>query len=464
MLSYLLRRVLLAIPTIFMVSLFTFWLSQCAPRDAKLEYSEGGQQDGNYRGQLNTIIAEAKKQHLFLPAFYFSITSSAFPDTLYRVLPLSRREKLCQLTAQTGNWNAQIDLEKTIWDAIEGVKNLPDSLVQKRPLNQEVAKLSAQFRVDTLERVFARMEQNALQLPQIQTHIAQLRLAHTRVLKDQHPEKLWIPAFYWYGLQNQYHHWLSGFVTGDLGRTRSMDLPVWQELKPALWSTMMVSVLAVLLAYLVAIPLGVFMGRQVGRLSDKWVRRLLLFLYSMPVFVLGTLLTGLFVSDAAVFPAIRRFSITPLQGSGTYAVFWLLENLPVILLPILTISMHAIAVLALQMRGGILEVIGQDYIRTARAKGADEETVYWHHAFRNALFPIITVFSSLFPTIFTGSIVIERLFNFYGIGSKTMDAIHNADYPVLFVIVMLAATVSIIGNLIADILYAWADPRVRFSK
>jgi peptide/nickel transport system permease protein len=243
-----------------------------------------------------------------------------------------------------------------------------------------------------------------------------------------------------------------------------MDLPVWQELKPALWSTMMVSVLAVLLAYLIAIPLGVFTGRQVGRLSDKWARRLLLFLYSMPVFVLGTLLTGLFVSDAAVFPAIRRFSITPLQGSGTYAVFWLLENLPVILLPILTISMHAIAVLALQMRGGILEVIGQDYIRTARAKGADEETVYWHHAFRNALFPIITVFSSLFPTIFTGSIVIERLFNFYGIGSKTMDAIHNADYPVLFVIVMLAATVSIIGNLIADILYAWADPRVRFSK
>jgi peptide/nickel transport system permease protein len=278
MLSYLLRRVLLAIPTIFMVSLFTFWLSQCAPRDAKLEYSEGGQQDGNYRGQLNTIIAEAKKQHLFLPAFYFSFTSSAFPDTLYRVLPLSRREKLCQLTAQTGNWNAQIDLEKTIWDAIAGVKNLPDSLVQKRPLNQEVAKLSAQFRVDTLERVFARMEQNAFQLPQIQTHIAQLRLAHTRVLKEQYPEKLWIPAFYWYGLQNQYHHWLSGFVTGDLGRTRSMDLPVWQELKPALWSTMMVSVLAVLLAYLIAIPLGVFTGRQVGRLSDKWARRLLLFL------------------------------------------------------------------------------------------------------------------------------------------------------------------------------------------
>jgi peptide/nickel transport system permease protein len=152
-----------------------------------------------------------------------------------------------------------------------------------------------------------------------------------------------------------------------------------------------------------------------------------------------------------------------LQGSGKYAVTWLFENLPVILLPILTISAHALAILALQMRGGILEVIGQDYIRTARAKGADEESVYWHHAYRNALFPIITVFTSIFPAIFTGSIVVERLFNFYGLGSKTMDAIHNADYPMLFVIVMLAAVVTIVGNILADILYAWADPRVRFS-
>ena len=464
MLFYILRRILLAIPTILVVSLFSFWMSQCAPSDPKLEYHEaGGVQDGNYRAQLNAIIAEAQKQNLYKPAFYFTFTSAAFPDTLFRILPLSRREKLCQQCAQTGNWNALIDFERTVWDAIGGIHHLPDSIAQKRLLNQEVSKLSSEFRFDTLPNVFDRMQQSAVQLPQIQTHIDRLRFAHARVLHEQQLEKLWIPTFYWHGLDNQYHQWLAGFLTGNWGLTRSMDLPVWQELKPALWSTMIVSFLAMLLAYLVAIPLGVFMGRRLDRLDERWTRRLLLFLYAMPVFVLGALLTGFFVSDASVFPLIGSFSISPLQGSGKYAVIWLLENLPVILLPILTISAHALAILALQMRGGILEVIGQDYIRTARAKGADEESVYWHHAYRNALFPIITVFTSIFPAIFTGSIVVERLFNFYGLGSKTMDAIHNADYPMLFVIVMLAAVVSIVGNILADILYAWADPRVRFS-
>ena len=116
------------------------------------------------------------------------------------------------------------------------------------------------------------------------------------------------------------------------------------------------------------------------------------------------------------------------------------------------------------MRSGMLGALNQDYIRTARAKGVSEEDVHWTHAFRNGLFPIITIFASVLPAVFTGSLVVEALFNFPGIGTKTFEAYLGKDLPLLSAIMMLAATLTIVGSLLADILYAWADPRVRFAK
>lgn len=464
MLQYALRRVLLAIPTLLIVSLCTFWLGQCAPRDPKLEFVEMGPAGGNYKQQLASIIEEATKQKLYKPAFYFNFSAAAFPDTLYRVLPLSRRNRLVKLTAQTGNWDAQIRFESAVSKTIDAVLLIPDSLPQKRILLSGLSNLAGVTRFDTLDRLFVRMDQAAQTLPQQTQQIAVLRAGVQEILTVKQPEKLWMPAFNWYGINNRYHDWLFGFLTGDLGITNSMKLPVWQEIRPALWSSLTITIISILLAYMVAIPLGIYLGQQQNKGVDRWIRRLLMFIYAVPLFIVGAILTTLFVSRGALFPIIDRFYIPSLQGTGQYAVVWVLENMPVMLLPILTIMLQALAVLSLQMRGGILHVIGQDFIRTARAKGADEETVYWRHAYGNALFPLIATFPNLFPGIFAGSIVVERLFNYYGIGSKTMDAINSSDYPLIFIIVMVVATIIVLANLIADLLYAWADPRVRYTK
>jgi peptide/nickel transport system permease protein len=464
MLQYALRRVMLAIPTLLIVSLCTFWLSQCAPRDPKLEFTEIGPIGGSYKQQINSIIEEATRQKLYKPAFYFSFSAAAFPDTLYKVLPLSRRNRLVKLTAQTGNWEAQIRFESAVLKTTEAVQMIPDSLPQKRILLSALSNLAGVTRFDTLDRLFARMEQTAQNLPQQTQQITALRAGVQEILTNLQPEKLWIPAFYWYGLDNRYHDWLFGFITGDLGITNSMKLPVWQEIKPALWSSLTITIIAILLAYMAAIPLGIYLGQQQNKRSDRWIRRLLMFIYAVPLFIVGAILTTLFVSRGAIFPLIDRFYIPSLQGSGQYAIVWVFENMPVMLLPILTIALQALAVLTLQMRGGILHVIGQDFIRTARAKGVDEEAVYWRHAYGNALFPLIATFPDLFPGIFAGSIVVERLFNYYGIGSKTMEAINTSDYPLIFIIVMLVASIIVFANLVADLLYAWADPRVRFTK
>ncbi len=155
---------------------------------------------------------------------------------------------------------------------------------------------------------------------------------------------------------------------------------------------------------------------------------------------------------------------SPWQGSRFSFFQWCAINAPKFILPVLTLAIHALALLAMQMRGGMLDIVGQDFIRTARAKGVPEDLVYWRHAFRNALFPLITVFASVFPALFAGSLVVEYLFNFPGMGIKTQEAFIRRDYPVLFAIMMIAAALTIMGNLIADVLFAWADPRVRFSK
>jgi len=464
MLQYALRRVLLAIPTLLIVSMCTFWLGQCTPRDPKLEFVEIGPNSGTYKQQLNSIIAEATKQKLYKPAFYFSFSAAAFPDTLYKVLPLSRRNRLIKLTAQTGNWDAQIRFEAAVSKTIDAVLTIPDSLPQKRILLLALSNLSGVTRFDTLDRLFVRMELAAQMLPQQTQQIAILRTGVQDVLTNRQPEKLWIPSFHWYGLDNRYHDWLFGFLTGNLGVTNSMKLPVWREIKSALWASLTITIVAILLAYLAAIPLGIYLGQRQNKGSDQWIRRLLMFIFAVPLFIVGAILTTLFVSRSAIFPLIDRFYIPSLQGSGQYAIVWVLENMPVMLLPILTIALQALAVLALQMRGGILNVIKQDFIRTARAKGADEETVYWRHAYGNALFPLIAAFPQLFPSIFAGSIVVERLFNYYGVGSKMMEAINTSDYPLIFIIVMLVATIIVCANLAADLLYAWADPRVRFTK
>ena len=116
------------------------------------------------------------------------------------------------------------------------------------------------------------------------------------------------------------------------------------------------------------------------------------------------------------------------------------------------------------MRGGILGVFRQDYIRTARAKGLSENTVVWKHAFRNSLIPIITIFASLFPAAISGSFIIENIFSIPGMGKIALDALSGRDYPIVFTVMMFSAFLTLVGTLISDILYVIVDPRISFEK
>jgi peptide/nickel transport system permease protein len=442
-----------------------FGLSKCAPRDPALELGEG--MYGDIRQQEDAIRLRAAQLGLDKPIFYFTLTTAAFPDTLYRILPPNRRERLTKLCAQTGNWSAVSSYEAAVREFYFLANNLPDTMqgiAEFRIAATDLIKNEDVELINGMVSDFREAGGKGASNAELENLLNNLQHRAQDLKAKTQLGKMKFPAFHWYGTDNQYHRWLAGIVSGDLGRSVISQKPVWASLKFSLLSTMIINGLAILLAYCIAVPLGVGMARHRDKSVDKAARGLLLFLYAMPLFWLGSLLMLLLATPDSGLFLINGISLESYQGSGKTYMVWCLSNFDKFILPILTLSLHALAMLTLQMRGGILDNVGKDFIRTARAKGAKEDSVYWYHAFRNALFPIITVFAGLFPSVFTGSLVVEYLFQFPGLGMKTHEAYMSGDYPVLFFILMLAAALAILGNLIADLLYAWADPRVRFAK
>lgn len=471
MLRYAVKRILLSIPTLLIISLAVFGISKCAPGDPveqlnsqELKVSADPAQNAEYYRR------SAAKLGLDKPVFYFSLTTAAFPDSLWAIYPLSRRERLSDLIAQSGNWPAVRAYDKALNKALLLGERLPDSISIAPFFNRELVMIGNSRRLDLLQTQVVTADSFAQLLPPTQTQMlaawAELKQSIVDLNQQRRPDLLRRPAFHWYGLNNQYQEWLGRFVTGDWGYTKQQK-PVWDELKPALYASMSINGIALFWAFLIAIPLGVEMARRQGHAFDRWSKRILFFVNGMPVFWLGSLLIMLVTSRLLGKPMIANPYLDVSDGwdvAGQSFGGWFLKNLPKFSLPILVLSLHALAVIAMQMRGGVLETLQQDYIRTARAKGVREEEVYWKHAFRNSLFPIITLFGSVLPALFTGSLVIETLFNFPGLGLKTQNAFVNHDLAVLAAVLMAAATLTILGNLMADILYSLADPRVRFGK
>lgn len=460
---YLLRRVLLALPILLLVSFLTFSLQTCSPYDpVESKYGDALSQAGNDPAQRVAVYrAAAVELKLDKPHFYFALGSAALPDTLHRVFPPARRNYLIALTKISGNWSAVAQYEEAVWQLQRVAGQLPDTLPDRQTLLHDVNRLQTLADPADIARIAARLDAGGL--PAWSTAVETFRQSEQKLRREATHERLYWPAFHWYGADNQYHHWLMGVLRADFGLSRKYDIPVWRELYPALAATLALNVMAMLAAYLIAVPLGVALSRARRRSADRWAQAGLLFLYALPVFWIGSILILLFATPGAGFHVIRGIDIESWPASGRSLVGWIAANASKFVLPVSALTLHMLALIALQLRGSMLEVLQQDFIRTARAKGLREQVVYWRHAFRNALFPLIAIFASWFPALFAGSLSVEYLFNFPGMGTKTQQAFHDGDLPVLLAVLLLAAVLTVLGNIIGDVLYARMDPRVRFE-
>ncbi|MCK4177838.1 ABC transporter permease [Aciditerrimonas ferrireducens] len=255
-------------------------------------------------------------------------------------------------------------------------------------------------------------------------------------------------------LWDQFLHYVWNLARFQLGRSPKYNQPVLTLIGTRLPKTLILVGLATILALVVAIPLGIFQVVRRNRLEDYVLTGLAFIFYAMPSFLLGTLLILFFAVDLKWFPV---------EAPQAQSVGGILSDPRGLVLPVVTLAAITIASFSRYMRSSMMETLTQDYIRTARAKGVGPRRVLWAHALRNALIPIVTLLGLSVPAIVSGAVITEDVFNYPGMGKLAVDAALNVDIPTLLGVTFVITVATVAGNLLADILYAVVDPRIRYA-
>ena len=261
-------------------------------------------------------------------------------------------------------------------------------------------------------------------------------------------------------LPQQYAWWVRGIVTLDFGRSLVDRRAVTERIAERLPRTLLLNVLAFVIAAAIGIPIGLWSAARTGRLVDRGSAVTFFLLYSLPTFWVGLMLMEFFSVKLGALPLFGVVSDGYAQMTAGEQI---LDRIRHLVLPVATLAYGQLAIFARFARSALREVIRQDFVTTARAKGVGEGGVVWHHALRNALLPIITLVGLTVPMLISGSVIVEDIFQWDGIGLLYFDSIRARDYPTIMALTVVTAIVTLLAMLIADLLYAVADPRVRFE-
>jgi len=410
--KYLVKRLVLIIPTLLVISIVAFTLSKMVPQDPALtllNYRAVNDENPDSEAYKDTYI----KLGLDKPNFYFSILPHNYPASLN---PIPEH-------------NTKLLLKKLL----------------KLGLNSADAyKLSHSDRADELLRI----DNSSLKE----------KLRSTYDL-----ENIFFPKFHWHGLDNQYHKWMSNFITGDFGNSLINGKAVIDQVLRALLWTFHMAFFDILISF----SIGIFIGYRLvlspkGR-KEKWINQLLYILYAVPSFWLATLLVIYFTTDdygswTNIFPSV---GIDIYPGKSTLQQIWL--NIHKLFLPIMISFFSSVAYLVRILRRSLLDQMDSAYIMTAYSKGLTKKDVVRKHALPNSLIPIITLFAGAVPATIGSSVVIEVIFNIPGIGRLLFTSIQLADWNVVFCILLLIGLITSLSYLFADLLYALFNPKIRFA-
>ena len=492
MFKYAIKRILTFIPMLIAISLLSFVISINAPGDPVERLSKAAGNEGSAEqqsGASKKIKQELRKKlGLDLPIFYLSITDLAASDTLYKVQDKYHKANLEALTHQSGNWQAVSDYYSSLLtlqkahqqvDAKAIVANNPSLSLNSvnESANQfgfEIGSLLETSDKDIVALKFDKinwlLEKNIF-LSDLEDPLDNVIQARKNLLTNATRWKTYIPAISWYGSKNQYHLWLlgngkdrKGLLRGDFGISYIDSQPIQDKIWQKVGISFSLSLISIFLAYLISIPIGIYSAYKKDSVADKGMSLVLFILYSMPSFFVGTLLLLQFANP----DNLSWFPVSGIQDPTIFDPNWSLwmklkHRIPFLILPIITYTYGSFAFLSRIMRIGMIDVVSQDYIRTARAKGLGEGKVILKHALRNSLLPIITVFAAIFPMAIGGSIIIEVIFSIPGMGVEVFNSILNYDYPMIITVFTLSGFLTMIGYLVADILYAVVDPRISYK-
>lgn len=435
MLNYLFKRLIQFVPSLVVLSLLIFGLSRLSPGDPVQSLLEEIQSNGKEYSlkQESELIRNLKHElGIDIPPFYFSLSRKTNIEHYISIGNPQIRANFNELAYKYGTAELAVKYYKKI------IKHEQYKVLLLIDKPEEIEPIIQSLNSKELENSWNALKNN-----------------HSFINN-------YIPLFRWNGFNNQYHVWISNFVQGDFGKSYFDKKPIDVKIGQALPWTIVLSLISILLALAIAIPTGVYAAIHKGSKIDRILNKFFFGLYSIPNFWLASILI-VFFTNPEYFNWFPSYGIGDIDSNDSIfqIIFTRIHHL---VLPIIVWTYGSLAFVFRQVRSSMIKQLESEYVKTAIAKGLSLRKIVWKHAFKNASFPLITIIGTAIPAVFSGSFVVEYIFSIPGMGMLTIQSFAARDYPVVFSILMLMGMLTIIGLLIADILYAWNDPRIKLNQ
>jgi len=431
MLSYILKRLLIFLPTLFLVSIFIFLLSKQNPDDVietKLALQGIEAHADSFQEEYDALY---KREYNDLPLFYFSILSSFRSPLRGKVLSKSEKKFIDILLSENYTCESSLSL-------LEKLKNCPEVKTRELIIVNSFEQITS--RIDAIDHCENEFENWKNSLRTITFHY---------------------PKFYWNGFKNQYHHWIADILSFEYGNSLLDGRPVKTKVFYALQWTIILIMINILIALVIAFPLGILFSLNEDSTWYKAFNNALLLIFAIPKFWLATMLILFFTTAeygawTNIFPSVGFWRA---DASQTVAEI-MFSNVDQLILPLIILILPDVAYLIRVINAGITEEKSKMYVLTAFSKGLTKKQVTTKHILPNALTPLITLISGVIPSAITGSLIIEVIFNIPGMGRLLYTSIKNSDWTVVYPIVFLSCIFALIAFLIADLLIAYLNPKV----
>lgn len=463
----LLRRCLNALVLLGVISIIAFYLSKLVPGDEVLDYLS--LDDSKYAASVDPLEQRkayarvAKKRGLDLPLFYFSVLPSYYPDSLYHILPVSDRQTVIKWAQASYQKDGPIELYHNLQSGLA----YACPMAAANPAADELCKTTSELLQvtdlfsahHTILRTYDLMSKDSSVTPMMFSILDTLNKNIELLARSTGRPKIaeWLPVFYWHGSHNQYHQWMGGFITFTPLTSLIDGRNAWSKIFDALSWTLLLNGLAFILAIVLGVLIGLWSGTHDGLKKERVVNIILFTLFALPSFWLATLFIYFLSSGEwlSIFPA---GGLGPYHGNFFNKWAVLLTHLT---LPVLCLALGSLAYISRQMKQSVVNQFHQPYVLSLRSLGVSEKTILRKHVFRNALFPVITMIGGALPALLSGSLIIEVIFSIPGMGRLMYTSLIARDWPVVFPILMFGAAITVFSYILTDIIYKWADPRVK---
>ena len=466
MLTSLLTRLVYALVLLGMISILAFGMSRLVPGDEILDYLSID--DSRYSSsadaleQRNAYAKVAAKRGLDLPLFYFSVTPGYYPDSLFRLTPATDRDAVIEWIRASKNKEGSLRLHHDLRAALSHVCPQSDTSAIADQWCAEIGALLNTENLFTVHHGIIRLRDAEHADDPSWTILSQQLQKDIDVLVGTSASwTTWdlLPAFRWHGTHNQYHRWLIDFITFKPVTSLIDGRNAWLKILEALKWTLLLNGLAFVLAICLGMWIGIWSAKHDGQQGEKVVTTMLFAWFAIPGFWLATLLIYFLASG-------EWLTLFPAGGLGPYHSGIGMAEKSVIIarhftLPVLCLAMGSLAYVSRQMKQSVLNQFGQPYVMALRAQGIAEKNILRKHVIRNALFPMITMIGGALPALLSGSLIIEVIFSIPGMGRLLYTSLMARDWPVVFPVLMLGAVVTVIAYILTDVIYKWADPRVK---